>query len=134
MDEANGIERPNRLTMLGRELEFSGCNEVCQGGPLACTFTIDGSLVEGRNALGFRSRSLRFDPSPLEYAGSILVPVRKSNLLIFGYALARINPATCHVSVISKVHEYMRLLRIDGQSVVFATKAYGSQTARIRLP
>ena len=134
MNNAEDVEAPNRLTMLGHELEFSGCNEVCQGGPLACTLTIDGWLVERRNALGFRSTSLRFDPSPLEYAGSILVPVRKSNVLIFGYALARIDPATCQVSVISKVHGYMKLLRIEGQSVVFATKAYGSETATVRLP
>jgi hypothetical protein len=133
MSDASEVETPNRLIMLGHELEFSGCNEVCQGGPLACTLTIDGWLVERRNALGSRSTSLRFDPFPLEYEGSILVPVRKSNILIFGYALARIDPDTCQVSVISKVHEYMKLLRIERKSVVFATKTYGSETGTIGL-
>ena len=133
MGDEREIETPNRLVMLGHELEFSGCNEICQGGPLACTLTIDGWLVERRNALGLKSTSLRFDPSPVEYEGSILVPVRKSNFLIFGYALARIDPATCQVSVISKVHGYMKLLRVEGRSVVFATKTYGTETGTIRL-
>lgn len=60
--------------------------------------------------------------------------MRKSNFLTYGYALARIEPETRNVSVISKVHGYMRLIRLEGEAVVFATTAYSDDTKTIPLP
>lgn len=107
----------------GHTLLFFDCHEVGQGGPEACALSLDGEPIE----------RWRFDPSPLEYGGTILVPVRKNNLLTYGYALARIDPSTRKVSVVSKVHGYMKLLRVEGRDVVFAIKTYGAETATITI-
>lgn len=107
----------------GHALLFFDCHEVGQGGPEACSLSLDGYPIE----------RWRFDPSPLEYEGAILVPVRKSNFFTYGYALARIDPSTRKVSVLSKVHQYMKLLRVEGRAVVFATATCGSETGTVAL-
>jgi len=107
----------------GHTLLFFDCHEVGQGGPEACSLSLDGYPIE----------RWRFDPSPLEYEGTILVPVRKSNLLTYGYALARIDPSTRKVSIVSKVQGYMKLLRMEGRDVIFATKNYGTEIDTITI-
>lgn len=113
-----------QTTLAGRTLLFFDYGEVGQGGPEACSLSIDGYPIE----------RWRFDPSPLDYNGAILIPVRKSNFFNYGYALVKIGADTSKVSVISKVRGYMRLLRLEGRSVVIATTAYGPETDRIALP
>ena len=115
--------RRMQTVVAGHTLLFFDCREVGQGGPEACSLSLDGYPIA----------RWRFDPSPLEYEGAILVPVRKSNFFTYGYALARIDPPTRKVSIVSKVHEYMKLLRVDGRSVVFATTTYGTDADRIEL-
>ncbi len=73
-----------QTVIAGHNLSFFDCREISQGGPEACSLSLDGSPIE----------RWRFDPSPLEYEGTILVPVRKSNFLTYGYALARLDPST----------------------------------------
>lgn len=107
----------------GHTLLFFDCREVGQGGPEACSLSLDGYPIE----------RWRFDPSPLEYEGTILVPVRKSNFLNYGYALARIDPLTRKVSIVSKVRGYMKLLRMEGRGAVFATKTYGTEIDTITI-
>jgi hypothetical protein len=111
------------ITLAGHTLLFFDCHEVGQGGPEACSLSLDGYPI----------KRWRFDPSPLEHEGAILVPVRKTNFLIYGYALARLDPATRKVSVVSKVYGYMKLLRLEGPSVVFATTTYTQETGKIAL-
>ena len=62
-----------------------------------------------------------------------MIPVRKIRLLASGYALARIDPVARKLSVISKVYGYMRLLRLDGDTVVFAKTTYDTEEGRIAL-
>ena len=112
------------MVLAGHALHFFDGREIVQGGPLAYSLSLDGIPFE----------SWRFDPSPLEYEGAILVPVRKAGFLNFGYALARVEPVTRNVSIISSVRDYMRLLRVEGQSVVFATNTYGPETDTLALP
>ena len=119
-------------TILGHGLEFSGCEEVCQGGPLACALSIDGEPVE-RRLLWIAQTSLRFDPSPLEYHGTILIPMLQRGGWASGYVLTRIDPTTRRVFVVSKKRPYMKLLRIEAQAVIFASAAYGSDTGSISL-
>lgn len=111
------------IVLAGHTLHFFDCHEVGQGGPEACSLSLDGCPI----------KRWRFDPTPLEYEGYILVPARKWSLLIYGYALPRIDPATRKISVVSKVYEYMKLLRLEGPSVIFATKTYGPDTDTITL-
>jgi hypothetical protein len=109
--------------LAGHALLFFDCSEIAQGGPVACSLSLDGSPVRG----------WRFDPSPLEYEGAILVPVRKWGFLRSGYALARIDVSTRRVSIVSGIYGYMRLLHLEGRSVVFATTTYGPDTDSISL-
>lgn len=111
------------IVLAGHTLEFFDCHEIVMGGPEACRLRLDDFPID----------RWRFDPSPLEYEGTILVPARKRGFLMYGYALARVQPVTRKVSILSKVHQYMRLLRIDGRSVVFATATFGDETAFITL-
>jgi hypothetical protein len=111
------------IDLAGHRLEFSDCREVVGSGPEACSLSIDGNLID-------RSR---FDPSPLNHNGSILIPVRKIGFFASGYALARIEPVQRKLSVISKVHGYMRLLRIEGDAVFFAKTTYNDDEGRIAL-
>jgi hypothetical protein len=111
------------IVIAGHTLLFFDCHEVGQGGPEACSLSLDGYPIE----------RWRFDPSPLEYEGAILIPVRKSNFLTYGYALARIDPSSRKVSVVSKVYGYMKLLRLEGPSVIFATTTHTQDTGRIAL-
>ncbi|MCW2395159.1 hypothetical protein M2344_001635 [Sphingobium sp. B8D3C] len=52
-----------RIEVGGHDLDFFDCIEVGQGGPEACTLSIDGWLVEG----------CKFDPSPLAFEDKILI-------------------------------------------------------------
>jgi hypothetical protein len=113
-----------RIVVAGHILEFFDCREIGQSGPEACSLSLDGAPMKG----------WRFDPSPLEYEGAILVPVRKADFFGLGYALARVDPSTRRVSILSKVHGYMRLLRVEGRSVVFATTTHRPDTDRIEIP
>jgi hypothetical protein len=118
---------PKKLAMqilvAGHTLNFLDCCEIGQGGPEACSLSLD----------GFPIPKWSFDPSPLEYRGTILIPVRKGGFWELGYALARIDPSTRKVSVISKVRGYMKLLRVEGNTVVFATTTYGPETGSLDL-
>jgi hypothetical protein len=114
---------PMEMVLGGHTLLFFDCHEVGQGGPEACSLSLDGYPIE----------RWCFDPSPIEYEGAILIPVRKSNFLNYGYALARIEPTSRKVSVVSKVHGYMRLLRLEGRTVIFATTTHTQDTGRITL-
>jgi len=107
----------------GRTLMFFDCREVGQAGPEACSISLDGSPIA----------NWRFDPSPLEFRGAILIPVRKPGLLDLGYALARIEQSSRNISVISRVYGYMKLLRVEGETLVFATSTYGADTDSITL-
>lgn len=109
-----------RADLDGTALEFFDGIEVCQGGPLVFKLLVNNTLIEGH----------QFDASPLALEGEILVPMRKRGFFKSGYVLARIDAETASVQVISKVHEYMRLVRVEGPSVVFETTAWGDQTAR----
>ena len=111
------------IDLAGHRLEFSDCREIVGSGPEACSLSIDGNTVE----------RWRFDPSPLEHDGSILIPVRKIGFFASGYALARIDPLAHKVSVISKAYGYMRLLRLDDDAVVFAKTTYSPDEGRIAL-
>jgi len=113
-----------QIELGGQTLEFSDCMEICQGGPEACSLSINGEAIDGR----------RFDPSPLVHEGKILIPMRKSGFLRSGYVLVRIDPSSLTIESISKVHDYMKLCRTDGESVEFATAAWGSETALLTLP
>jgi len=76
----------------------------------------------------------KFDPSPLLHEGKILIPMRKISFWRSGYVLIRLDPSTLIIERISKVHEYMKLVRTREQSVKFATTAWGTATAFLTLP
>jgi hypothetical protein len=117
------METEKAFTMAGHSLLFFDCSEVVGSGPEACSLSLDGLPIE----------RWRFDPSPLEFQGAILVPVRNHKFWGWGYALAQIDPATRRLAVISKNRPYMRLLRLEGESVVYATTTYGGETDTIAL-
>jgi hypothetical protein len=100
-------------------LDFFDCVEVGQGGPEACSLVVDGWLIEKR----------KFDPSPLPFDDLILIPMRKISFFKSGYALTLIDPRGQTIKTISKVHGYMKLLRVDARQIEFATSAYGDSTA-----
>ena len=111
------------LELAGHALLFFDGREVGQGGPLAYSLSLDRYPMERP----------RFDPSPLEYQGAILIPLRRITFLRSGYALARIEPEQRKLAVLSRVRSYMKLIRIEDGSVIFETTAYGPEIDRIRL-
>lgn len=113
-----------QIKIESHELVFFDCMEICQGGPEACSVSINGELIEGH----------KFDPSPLAFEDKILVPMRKIGFFKSGYVLVRINPISLVIEPISKIYNYMRLSRIDGRSIEFATTAWGSETAHFAIP
>jgi hypothetical protein len=107
----------------GHSVEFVDCGQIGQAGPVACSLVIDGRGVAGR-----------FDPSPLPFKAGILVPKRKSNLVINGYALCFIDLETLGVRTLSRVFEYMKLIRIlDETFVEFNTTTYSQELSRVEL-
>jgi hypothetical protein len=112
------------LQIGGHTLEFFDCFEVCQGGPEACRILVNGQLIEGE----------KFDPSPLLVDGAILLPMRRNSFFKSGYVLTQIDPSDGALKVVSKIHSYMRLRRIDGQAVEFWTNASEGETAILLLP
>lgn len=90
-----------QIELDGVTLKFSGCMEVCQGGPDACSLAVNGKAVVGE----------RFDPSPLLHDGNILIPMRKKGFWKSGYVLIRLNPSSLKIERISRVQDYMRLGR-----------------------
>ena len=104
------------FTLAGHSVEFSDCMEVGQGGPEACTMSIDGELVTLRRFRLLRSPA-RFHPSPLEWRGDILAPLRET----VHFHLARINPLRLNVTKLSRGFSYMRLLRATEAGVEFST-------------
>lgn len=113
-----------RIEVGGYELDFFDCIEVGQGGPEACTLSIDGWFVEGR----------KFDPSPLAFVDKLLIPMRKITFFKSGYVLAQLDPKNSEVKTISKIHGYMKLKRIEGRTVEFATTAWGEALASYPIP
>jgi hypothetical protein len=110
------------MQIAGHELTFTDCKEVGQGGPEACSLLIDGREVRGR-----------FDPSPLPYKTGILVPIRKSNFFVYGYALCFVDPQTLRTSIVSRVLQYMRLTGVVGEEAEVLTATYGNDRARVRI-
>ncbi|OYW16255.1 MAG: hypothetical protein B7Z39_01890 [Novosphingobium sp. 12-64-8] len=108
----------------GHSLDFFDCMEVGQGGPNACFLSINGQKLADH----------KFDPSPLMFEDHILVSMRKITFLKSGYVLARIDPETCKVEIISKVHEYMKLRKVQGRSVEFSTSSWGDGVALCPIP
>lgn len=104
------------MTLAGHSIEFSDCAEVGQGGPEACTMSVDGELVRVRYLWWLRSPR-RFHPSPLEWRGDILVPLREAG----HFYLARVNPRTLRVAKLGRGYSYMRLLKVDENGVEFST-------------
>ncbi len=78
--------------------------------------SIDGEPVEKRFLWGLPS-ALRFHPTPLEFEGDILVPLWEATRLY----LVRIDPVTRKIRRMSRGFRYMRLLRVEGADVEFAT-------------
>lgn len=108
----------------GHTLDFFDCFEVCQGGPEACALSIDGWVLEDR----------KFDPSPLLFEETILLPMRKISFFRSGYVLVQIEPRSSTIKTLSKIHSYMKLKAIEGKTVEFATTAWGEDTARYEMP
>ncbi|WP_292930097.1 hypothetical protein [Novosphingobium sp. PASSN1] len=113
-----------QIELDGLTLEFSDCMEVGQGGPEACSLAVNGNAIVGE----------KFDPSPLLYEGKILIPMRKIGFWKSGYVLTRLDPSSLTLERISRVHEYMRLVRRRERSVEFVTTAWGTGTAFLPLP
>jgi len=111
------------IVLAGYTLDFWDCREIVGSGPEACSLSIEGDWIEGK----------RFDPSPLEWQSSILIPVRKIGFFSSGFALGRIAPSTRQVSLISKTFPYMKLLRLEGDAVVFAKATCGIEEGKIKL-
>ena len=105
------------------ELRFEDCREVGQGGPEACLFFINGRQVSDQ----------QFDPSPLAYKGGFLIPVRRANLLGYGYALSHVDEQTLQVKIVSRVMGYMRLLRLIDECVEYSPKTYGDDKRLLKL-
>ena len=105
------------------EVEFFNCHEIVSGGPEACSLMIDGQEIEGE----------KFDSTALPYKTGILVPARKSNFFVFGYALCYIDFATLNVKFVSKVLPYMKLLRIVGNNAEIKKSTYGNETKFIKI-
>ena len=103
-------------------VDFFDCFEVCQGGPQACRVSVNGWVIEGK-----------FDPSPLLLNGAILLPMRKNTFLKSGYVLTQIDPAAESLKAISKIHDYMRLRRVEEKVVEFWTNAWEGETAFLAL-
>ena len=116
------------LTLAGHSVEFNDCMEVGQGGPETCTMSIDGELVTLRYLWGLRSPR-RFHPSPLEWCGEILVPLRES----VHFYLARVNPLTLNVTKLGGAFSYMRLLSVTEAGVEFSTWFDDRETRFVRL-
>ena len=119
----------NSFKLAGHELEFSDCRELGQAGPTTCTLAIDGEPVVRRLLWGL-PQSLRFHQPPLEYDGDILVPMWGRPR----FYLVRIDPRTLKVRRVTWWGEqYMRLLRVVGDDVEFATWHDARKTRRVRL-
>lgn len=102
--------------------------EVGQGGPETCTMSVDGRLVTLRYLWGLRSPR-RFHPSPLEWQGDILVPLRET----VRFYLARVDPLTLNFRKLSRGYPYMRLLRVIGDRIEFSTCGDDSETELMPL-
>lgn len=111
------------MELNGHDMEFFDCREICQGGPVACSLIADGWLLEGQ----------KFDPSPLQFDGKILLPMRKIGFFKSGYVLTLIDPNDYKITILSKVHGYMRLISIHDRIVTFATTAWGDNTATLSI-
>jgi len=118
-----------KFMLAGHAMEFADCSEVGQGGPESCTMSIDDRPVCSRFNLGWQRLSLRFHPTPLEFDGDVLVPLRRGTR----FYLARIDPRTLAVRRISRGFAFMRLLRVSGAEVEFATQFDDSEIRRVRL-
>src|SRR6266496_2264680 len=117
------------FTMGEHAIEFADCRELGQGGPDTCTMSIDGEPVVTRFLWG-QPRSLRFHPSPLEFNGDVLVPMWGRPR----FYLVRIHPPTLKVTRLTRWGEqYMRLLKVVGDEVEFATWHDARETRRVRL-
>ena len=116
------------FTLAGHLVEFDDCMEVGQGGPETCTMSIDGQLVTLRYLWGLRSPR-RFHPTPLEWRGDILIPLRET----VRFYLARVDPLTLNVRKLSRGYAYMRLLRVVGEQVEFSTWGDDRETDLLAL-
>ncbi|HEY6815097.1 MAG TPA: hypothetical protein VI168_06120 [Croceibacterium sp.] len=105
------------LVVAGHAVEFADRRELGQGGPETCTMCIDDRPVVSRFNLGWQLRSLRFHPTPLEFGGDILIPLRRGTR----FYLVRIDPRTLAIRRLSRGFSFMRLLRISGAEVEFST-------------
>jgi hypothetical protein len=113
-----------QLEVGGHSLKFFDCLEVCQGGPEACSLIVDGWLLKPG----------RFDPSPLLFEETILLPMRKISFFKSGYVLVRIDPRASTIKTLSKIHGYMKLKAIEGRTVEFATSAWGDDISSYTIP
>jgi hypothetical protein len=113
-----------RVQIGSHTIEFFDGFEICQGGPEACRATLNGSVIEGK----------KFDPSPLAYKGTILLPMRKNTFFKSGYVLVQIDPETRAIKALSKIHGYMKLRCIEEQQVEFWTNAWEGEIAILPLP
>lgn len=113
-----------RVKLGDYSLEFFDCAEVCQGGPLACSVTID----------GWHEGNRRFDPSPLLFEDRILLPMRRIGFFKSGYVLTQLDPRDFSIKVVSKIHAYMRLKQIEGRRVEYFTTAWSENTAFLEIP
>lgn len=123
------------LNLAGHAIEFTDCHELGQGGPDTCTMSIDGEpvvsgLVRLSSFLWGHLPSLRFHPSPLEFGGDILVPMWGRPK----FYLVRIDPRTMKIRRLTwRGEAYMRLLKVVGDEVEFATWHDARKTRRVRL-
>jgi hypothetical protein len=108
----------------GHNLDFFDCFEVCQGGPQACRLSIDGWPIEGR----------KFDPSPLIFEETILLPMRKISFFKSGYVLVQIDPRNYSIKGLSGIHNYMKLKAIKERTVEFRITSWGEETVRLNIP
>jgi hypothetical protein len=116
-------------SLAGHAIEFADCHELGQGGPDTCTMSIDGEPVVRRFLWG-EPPSLRFHPSPLEFNGDILVPMWGRPR----FFLVRIDPRTMKIRRLTwRGESYMRLLKVVGDEVEFATWHDARKTRRVRL-
>jgi hypothetical protein len=123
------------ISLAGHVIEFADCHEMGQGGPEICTMSIDGRPVV--NCLQrLQSRffdylpSVRFHPSPLAFEGEILIPMWGRPK----FYLVKIDPASMNIRRLTWLGQnYMRLLEVVGNEVVFATWHDASKTRRVSL-
>ena len=119
----------NHITIAGHSIEFADCHELGQGGPDTCTMSINGKAVVSRPPWG-QPHSLRFHPSPLAFNGDILVPLWSQTRLY----LVRIDPRALVVRRLTWWGQpYMRLLKVVGDEVEFATWHDARETRKVRL-